>query len=341
MAKNKTSFLNELNDAVSVRTLLMLVGVLLLQFGFIASYVGAFHKPKADEIPVAVVAPDSVKATLIKQLNDINGHPVKAQAVASEEDGNNQLKHEDLYGVYVMNPTSTTDKLVVASASGYSLQQAVETTMQQVATAQHRTLTVEDIVPTQEGDYRGLTSFYLVVGWIVGGYLFAALLGVSKGSKPINLNRAIMRIGAIVPYAFASGFGAALIVDKQLGALTGHIPQLGLIGTLLVLSAATVTMAFQSLFGVIGIGLTVLVFVVLGNPSAGGPYQSYLLPEFWRNIGGFLPNGAGTSAVRSLVYFDGVKTGSNIAVIATWAIAGALITLVVAKFSKKSESVES
>jgi hypothetical protein len=36
----------------------------------------------------------------------------------------------------------------------------------------------------QPGDGRGLTGFYLVVGWIVGGYLVAALLGVSGGVPP-------------------------------------------------------------------------------------------------------------------------------------------------------------
>ena len=36
--------------------------------------------------------------------------------------------------------------------------------------------TVTDAVPAQPGDARGLTDFYLVVGWLIGGYLVAALL---------------------------------------------------------------------------------------------------------------------------------------------------------------------
>jgi hypothetical protein len=48
-------------------------------------------------------------------------------------------------------------------------------------------------------------------------------------------------------------------------------------------------MAFQVLFGVLGIGLTVLVFVILGNPTAGGAYQAQLLPPFWRTLGYVLP----------------------------------------------------
>jgi hypothetical protein len=128
-----------------------------------------------------------------------------------------------------------------------------------------------------------------VIGWIVGGYLVAALLGITRGARPANTRRAVIRLLALVPYALLSGLGGALIVDQLLGALTGHFAALFGVGFLLVLAAATVTLAFQILAGIIGIGLTVLLFVVLGNPSAGGAYQRELLPGFWRTIGGALP----------------------------------------------------
>lgn len=76
-------------------------------------------------------------------------------------------------------------------------------------------------------------------------------------------------------------------------------------------AAATVTMAFQALFGIIGIGATVLVFVILGNPSAGGAFQPPLLPPFWRTIAYALPNGAGTDSVRRIVYFGANGIGGT------------------------------
>ena len=63
------------------------------------------------------------------------------------------------------------------------------------------------------------------------------------------------------------------------------------------------TIALQTLFGVIGIRLTLLIFVILGNPSAGGAYQPALLPPFWQALSGALPNGAATDALRRIVYF--------------------------------------
>jgi hypothetical protein len=47
-------------------------------------------------------------------------------------------------------------------------------------------------------------------------------------------------------------------------------------------------MAFQVFLGTIGVGLTLILFVVLGNPSAGGAYPAPLLPGFWRAISGAL-----------------------------------------------------
>ncbi len=207
-----------------------------------------------------------------------------------------------------------------------------------VEAAKKRTITVTDVAPLQSGDGRGLTGFYLVIGWIVGGYLVAALLGVAKGSRPASLRRAGIRLGAVVPYALFSGIGGMLVVDQILGALTGHFWALAALGTLIVYGAAAVTMAFQVLFGVLGIGVTVLVFVVLGNPSAGGAYQPQLLPAFWRGLSGALPNGAGTDTVRRIVYFAAHAIAGHLVVLAIYAIAGTAVALAVSALRTRDEA---
>jgi hypothetical protein len=222
--------------------------------------------------------------------------------------------------------------LLVASGGGVSVSGAVQTVLTGVETAEQRTLVVEDLVPLQSGDGRGLSGFYLVIGWIVGGYLVAALLGVSAGARPATTRRAIFRLGALAPYAVLSGLGGAIIVGPVLGALTGHFAAIWAVGTLLVFAAGAVTMAFQVLFGVLGIGLTVLVFVILGNPTAGGAYQSQLLPPFWRALGEGLPNGAGTDTIRRIVYFGGAGIGAPLAVITAWAVVGTVVAIVGASF---------
>jgi hypothetical protein len=95
--------------------------------------------------------------------------------------------------------------------------------------------------------------------------------------------------------------------------------------------AGAVTIALQAMFGVLGIGLAVVIFVVLGNPSSGGAYQLHMIPPFWTEIGPWLPAGAGVSAVRNTVYFHGNALTWPLGVLGVWAAAGVLLSLLCAR----------
>jgi hypothetical protein len=321
------SLREELRDAIAPRTVVLVLGVLALQVGFILSYVGAFHSPRPHRLELLVVAPAQSSSHGVAQLNAISGAPLRARAVGSETAARAALRRGDAPAALVIRPGGTTDTLLVASAKGTSTVTAAESVLSAVERSRHRALHVVDVVPLQDRDGRGLTGFYLVIGWIVGGYLVASLLGVAKGARPANTRRAVIRLASLVPYALASGLLGAVVVGPLLGALTGHVLGLWALGTLLVFASAAVTMAFQVLFGVLGIGITVLVFVVLGNPSAGGAYQPALLPPFWRSISSALPNGAGTDSVRRIVYFGSHGVGEHLLVIALYAVLGAAVTV--------------
>jgi len=326
-------------DAIAPRTLVLGLGVLLLQFGFILSYIGAFHAPAPHRIPVTVVAPEQVAAQVVDKLNAVAGEPVAARTSDDESAARAALRTGDTSAVYLANPSGTDDRLLIASGGGTSVATAVQELFTRAAAQQQRTVSVEDVVPLLPGDARGLSGFYLVIGWAVGGYLFAAMLGVAKGSRPATFPRALWRLGATVPYALASGLGGAVIAEPVLHALDGHLWSIAGIGVLVSMSAATVTIALQTLFGVVGIGLTVVIFVILGNPSAGGAYQPGLLPPLWRAISGALPNGAGTDAVRRVVYFDGHGIASPILVLIAWVAAGVLATLTASAVRHRVERV--
>ena len=70
-----------------------------------------------------------------------------------------------------------------------------------------------------------------------------------------------------------------------------------------------------------------LLFVGLGDPSAGGAYQAQLLPAFWRSIGGLLLNRAGANAVRRIIYFDGVGVTGEVLLVAGYVLVGTVVTL--------------
>ncbi|AXK35458.1 DUF3533 domain-containing protein [Streptomyces armeniacus] len=316
----------ELRDAITPRAFLLMLGVLLVQLGFLLSYIGAFHHPEPQRVPLAVVAPDRVA----DRLDALPGEPVRSTVVRDEGEARARIMRRDAQGAYVMNPDGRQDTLLIASGAGSSVTSAVTEIGRELARDQGRTLTTEDIAPAGAQDKGSLTAFYLVVGWLVGGYLAASMLGVTAGARPATLRRAVVRLAATAVYAAVSGLGGAVIVGPVLGALPGHLPELWGIGALVVFAAGTLTIALQVLFGVFGIGLAIVLLVVLGNPSAGGAYQEHMIPAFWRAIGDWLPPGAGVSAVRNTVYFHGHALAAPMWVLAGWAVAGAVVTLLLA-----------
>ncbi|MQS34838.1 ABC transporter permease [Streptomyces katsurahamanus] len=324
-------FAAEVRDAVSLRAALLLFGVLALQIAFITSYIGAFHKPEPHEIPLAVVTPSApLTEETVTRLAALPGDPLDPRATADEAVARERIENREIDGALVVAPRGTTDRLLIASASGASLSQALTEVVAAAERAQGRSLDVVDVVPGSPGDARGLSSFYLVVGWCVGGYLCAAILAISAGARPANGHRALIRLGALLLYSIAAGLLGAVIAGPVLDALPGGVPALWGLGALVVFTVGALTLACQGLAGIVGIGLAILLVVVLGNPSAGGAYPYPLLPPFWRAIGPALPPGAGTFAARSISYFRGNGAGGPMLVLAAWAVAGSLITVVCA-----------
>ena len=323
----RQGFLAEFFDAFNRRTFWLVIGVLLIQMGFVFSYVGAFHHPTPHRVPIAVLAPAQISGHLVGELNAIHGQPLHATAVADETIGRTLLRHGSTSGLLIVNPAAKTDALLVAGGGGAATAAAVQDVIAPAEADQHRRARVIDAVPAQPGDARGLSGFYLVVGWLVGGYLVAALLGIATRPRPATTRRAIIRLIVLLPYAVLSGLAGAIIVGPILGALTGHFLAISALGAHIVYCAATVTLAFQVLLGTVGVGLTLILFVVLGNPSAGGAYPPPLLPGFWRAISPTLPNGAGVQAVRRIVYFGSYGIASNLIIIALYIVTGVAVTL--------------
>ncbi|MFJ2864599.1 ABC transporter permease [Kitasatospora sp. NPDC087314] len=326
MAAPGQGFIAELKGAVTPRAALLVVAVLLLQLGFITSYVGALHHPTPHNLSIAVVAPPQVAPKLVQALDSAPNDAVKAVTAPDAESATQQIKDQKIYAALVVNPAGNQDTLLVGGARGPSAAKAAETITTAVEQAQGRTVKVEDVVPLAKGDTNGLSAFYLVIGWCVGGYLVASILGISAGSKPANAHRAVIRLGVLALYSIAAGIGGTVIAGPVLDALPGSILGLSAVGALVVFTVGAFTMALQCLFDIVGIGIAVLIFVVLGNPSAGGVYPPPMMPAFWRAIGSVIPNGAGTSAARSIAYFGSTNLAMPIVVLVVWAVAGVAVT---------------
>ncbi|MEV0321909.1 DUF3533 domain-containing protein [Streptomyces sp. NPDC050658] len=322
------SFTDELKSAVTPRAALLVIGVLALQLLFIASYVGALHDPKPRDVPFGVVAPGPAAEEASARLGKLPGDPLDPRVVESEAAARKKIMDRDIDGALVIDPRGTTDTLLVASGGGTALATALDRITTQVEAAEKRTVRTVDVAPASGQDFNGLSSFYLVVGWCVGGYLCASILAISAGSRAANGPRALIRTGAMALYSVVGGLGGALIIGPVLGALPGSIMGLWGLGALIVFAVGMITLALQSLTGIVGIGLAVLVVVIAGNPSAGGAFPLPMLPPFWEAIGPWLPPGAGTWVARSIAYFEGNAVTGPLLVLAAWAVVGTAVTLV-------------
>jgi hypothetical protein len=325
-------FADEFKAAVTPRAALLVIGVLALQLLFIASYVGALHHPKPKDVPFGVVAPLPAVAQQTEQrLNQLPGSPLDARVVADAGTARQQIMDRKIDGALVIDPRGTTDTLLVASGGGTVLSKTLETVATQVDATERRTVRTVDVAPASNGDFNGLSSFYLVIGWCVGGYLCASIMSISAGSRPASPQRAAIRLGSMALVAIAGGLGGALIVGHGiLDALPGSFWGLSGLGALVTFAVGAVTLALEELTGVIGIGLAVLLVVVAGNPSAGGAFPLPMLPPFWKAIGPWLPPGAGTWSARSIAYFEGNALTQSLLVLSAWAVVGVLGTLLVA-----------
>ncbi|KUF13479.1 hypothetical protein [Streptomyces silvensis] len=324
------TFADELKSAVTPRAALLVIGVLALQLLFIASYVGALHSPTPKDVAFGVVAPGEAAAQTKDKLAKLPGKPLDPRVVEDEAQARRQIMDRSIDGALVVDPRGTEDTLLVASGGGKALANALETITAKTEGAEKRTARTVDVAAASSEDFNGLSSFYLVVGWCVGGYLCASIMSISAGSQPANPQRAAIRLGALAVLALAGGLGGAVIVGPILGALPGSIMGLWGLGALVTFAVGAVTLALEELTGIVGIGLAVLLIVVAGNPSAGGAFPLPMLPPFWNAIGPALPPGAGTWVARSIAYFRGNAVTGPLLVLSAWAVVGTAVTLLVA-----------
>jgi len=300
---------------------------LLMQLAFVVSYTGAMHGPqRPHRMPVGVVAPPQVVQQLQK-TSDQSGPLFTLKPQASPEAAEDAIKHRRVLGAYVPAAVGSTDQLLVTTAIGPAAPQALTIAFTQAAQAQQHTLQVKDVLPPHRGDAEGLVPFYLVIAWTVGGYLASTLVGLMGGMKSATPRLALERIGMLAVYSVLGGIGGTLIVHTILGFLGGGWWTQALIGMLVVFSVSVFANGLQTFLGLVGTGIVIGLFVILGNPSGAGPWPRNMIPGFWRVIGPWLPNFQGTNAVRGVAYFHSQGLSTALWLFVVYAAIGVALSL--------------
>jgi len=288
---------------------------------FVTSYAGALHEPRAHGIPIAVTA--QVPAAAAARLDATEAFTVTR--VADEAAARQRIDERKAYGAVLATPSGV--EVLAAPAASPAVATVLQTDLAAQLGRGGRPATVRVVHPLPASDGRGLVAFYLAVGWVVGGYLGATLFGLAFGTTPAR-HRVALRLGGLVALGLVVGLGGALIASGIAGYDQGLLV-MTLGGVLTVLAVGAATVGFQSLLGLGGTGLAILIFVIVGNPSGGGPYATELLPGFWRVLGPLLPPGAATTLVRDAAYFPEASIAGPVLVLVAWTVVGAALALAI------------
>jgi hypothetical protein len=285
--------------------------VLFVQALFVASYVGALHHPRPHGVAFGVVGTSALPIAVGKQFSlDVRPYPTKSAAIDA-------IDHREIDGALVAGPAAAT--LIVVPAAGAAGATALTNAFTAAAAALRQKLRLARAHPLPSGDSGGGVSFFVVMALIVGGYL-SSTIGLAFGGSASPRGRlASLAIVAVV---------GALLTDTLAGPLLGSLPSskflvLWALFTLVMMAVAFATAALQTVLGAAGTLVVVVVFVIFGAPASGGTIPAPYLPTLWRVIGPYLPAGAGTTAVRNTLYFDGNAITRSLIVLAVYLVAGA------------------
>lgn len=315
------------------RGLLACLGIAVVSLGFIASYAGALHEPTPHELRVAVAA--QVPSAVTDQLSDS-----PAIEVVRVQDAAAAARSIDEREAYA-SVTATADgfRVITAPAASAAVASILAEQLRAALRETGNTVLVATAHDLPKADSRGITLFYVVAGWVIAGYLGATMLGLAFGNQAEGGARVGLRLATLALLGFVIGLGGTLIA-KGIGDVPGPWLGLALLGSLTVAAAGATTIALQSLFGLAGTGLAILLFVVIGNPSSGGPAATELLASPWREIGQVLPVGASVTAFRNAAYFPDASLTAPVATLLLWLVVGGAVSLLLGRWATPTTEAE-
>jgi hypothetical protein len=297
------------------RPLLPVLAGLFIGVAFVASNVAALHDPRPHHVPVAVAGAPAARLQAALDRREPGGY-----AVSEARDVAHAVRRRQAYG----GLDASRGVVIVAGANGDQATTTIARTLTSAASdLGFKQAGVVDAVPLQSGDPKGLSLPQIVLGTIIGGFMMGVL------TAQLVLGEALWRrIAAYVGFGLAFGLLGALVLDTLLGVLTGHFLVLWACIGVTALAIATSVGALARLLGQAALPIASLVFLIIGNPSAGASAPTGFLPGFYRAVGPWLPPNADANALLGSTYFDAALV-RPLLVLAAWIVvpAGLLIAL--------------
>ena len=311
----------------------VLLAVIAFQLLFASVFLGVLHEPAFHHTPVAVTGSPRPAAVLARQERgaiDLLPEPSAAAAQAAVHDGR-------AYGAIMGGRRGTT--LLIASAASPGTASLLTRQLTRDTAVTGTPLLVRDLAPLPASDPTGGSVYFLVIAWMLGGYVGATALSLMMGGpRSSRLREVILRVAMLAGYATASGFLGAVIIGPGLGIVHGYSTWLAACGALLVFAAGAATAGLQAALGLPGTLIAIVGMVVFGSPTAGTSIATPLLASPWDVLGQLLPPGAALSLARNIVFHVDIDITRPLVVLSAYALAGGLIMVGTALIRQRKET---
>jgi PEP-utilising enzyme, PEP-binding domain len=286
----------------------VLGGVALVTL-FAFFFVYPAHDPEPNGLPVAVVDDGSRQSQRVLRTLE-EGDDFDVVRVADEPAAREAVLDREAYGAVV---PGAPPKVLVASAA--SLQASL--VVLGVAAAALPRAETEDLRELDDDDPRNVSINLTGLAVTITSILGALLLFNFAPALP-----AAWRIGSLAVFALLGGAMAMLVIQMLIGALPGSYFAVAAVTALAIFAVASVSAAIIGALGFPGVGLSFVIFLMLGNPGSGAASAPELLPEPWKTGGQLLPPGAAMTGLRNVAYFDGAQAWKWLTVLVVYAALG-------------------
>lgn len=305
------------------------IGLPLAVALLLALLVTAFAWPAVNSaphgVPLAVVAPAPLAHQVEERLAASAGQGAfEVTVLPDRAAAERAVRGREVYGALLLpgpgGQPGQGGEALVASAASPPLAQMLTQLAGGIPPEAGGPLPVTDLVPLPAGDPHGVGLAVGLLPLVVGGFA----LGVVTALRVEGTAR---RIVAIVLGCLLGGLVVVGLLQGWLGALDGPFWTTCAAAALVILAVAATAAGLHRLLGPAGLALAALVVVVLGTPLSGVGSAPEMLPAGWGTLGQWLPPGAAATAVRSVAFFDGARSGGALLVLTGWALLGLVLLL--------------
>jgi hypothetical protein len=287
---------------------------------FAASYTIALGRPRFHAVPIALVGARSRFSGFPEELEKATAQGVLFSTYATATDAKRAVANQDVYAALVLGPTSS--RLFVSSGSGSSVAHALEAVSYQLPATKSGKLILEDLRPLPFSDSQGYVSLYLLFATMLLGFVTTFFLRVN--CPELSLRGWLACIALLAP---CGGIGAGPTAGPITGGVQGSLPELCAVLAAWIAVCALFARTALTLLHTWAVVATIVVLVIVGIPSSGGAVGRPLLPEFYRVVGAWLPDGATVQLLRNIAYFPENQHLEPVLVLIAWLV-GLLGTLV-------------